>query len=190
GDVPHASILYHAKLSFFFAGISRRVSHQLIRNYVGADRDEEGAPSQESTRFTHHYGFFVEPPKYARNSKMQAHFAGSMEIAYGSYLRAVDLEVEQYRETHGGAEPKGTDKKLIYEAASSFLPHQAETSFVWTTNPAAIAKLCKERDNDAADFEMRRFARKLKTVVVAHAPNLFPQAWMREPHNDVTAQFR
>ena len=64
GDIPHSSILYHAKMSFFVAGISRRVTHELIRNYVGADRDEEGAPSQESTRFTHHYGFFVEPPKY------------------------------------------------------------------------------------------------------------------------------
>ena len=27
GDVPHASILYHAKMSFFIAGVSRRVSH-------------------------------------------------------------------------------------------------------------------------------------------------------------------
>lgn len=52
--VPHRSTGYHAKMSFFFAHISRRVSHELIRNYVGADRDEEGSPSQESTRFTEH----------------------------------------------------------------------------------------------------------------------------------------
>lgn len=64
GEIPHASILYHAKMSFFFAGISRRVSHEIIRNYVGADRSEEGNPSQESTRFTHHYGFFIMPIRY------------------------------------------------------------------------------------------------------------------------------
>src|SRR5580693_6100021 len=46
GDIPHASILYHAKMAFFFGGISRRVSHEIIRNYVGADREEEGSPSQ------------------------------------------------------------------------------------------------------------------------------------------------
>jgi thymidylate synthase (FAD) len=183
GDVPHASILYHAKFSFFFAGISRRVSHELIRNYVGADRDEEGAPSQESTRFTHHYGYFVCPPRYLREDQdvaAKGYFESCMQVAYDNYLGAVSADCEEYRNKNGGAEPKGIEKKRIYEAASSFLPHQAETSFVWTTNPAAIAKLCRERDNDLADLEMRRFARKLKRVVVSHAPNLFPQPWMRE----------
>src|SRR5262245_26193406 len=47
GKIPHASVLYHAKMTFFFGGIGRRVSHELIRHYVGADRDEEGSPSQE-----------------------------------------------------------------------------------------------------------------------------------------------
>jgi thymidylate synthase (FAD) len=182
GDVPHASILYHAKLSFFFAGISRRVSHELIRNYVGADRDEEGAPSQESTRFTHHYGFFVAPPRYLdsriHDNEMLDDFHSAMEDAYGAYLKAVEKDVAIHKKVHG-EEPKGIDKKRIYEAASSFLPHQAETSMVWTTNPAAIAKLCRERDNPLADLEMQRFARKLKKVAVEHAPNLFPQEWMK-----------
>src|SRR5574341_1567845 len=97
GEIPHASILYHAKMSFFFAGISRRVSHEIIRNYVGADRDEEGAPSQESTRFTHHYGFFVCPPRYLTigdprdQISMQGHFQEAMERAYRYYLAAVDM---------------------------------------------------------------------------------------------------
>lgn len=38
------SILYHAKMTFFFAGVSRKFSHQFIRNYVGSDRTEEGSP--------------------------------------------------------------------------------------------------------------------------------------------------
>lgn len=178
GDIPHASILYHAKFSFFFAGISRRVSHELIRNYVGADREEEGAPSQESTRFAHHYGFFICPPRYLGNPVKEAFFKTSMQVAYDAYLEAVDSDVRQH-ERDNGSPPTGMDRKRIYEAASSFLPHQAETSFIWTTNPAAIAKLVRERDNPAADLEIQRFARKLKRVVVDHAPNLFPQPWMR-----------
>src|SRR5678816_754509 len=62
GRIPHRSTGYHAKMSFFFAHVSRRVSHELIRNYVGADRDEEGNPSQESTRFTHHPGVYIAHP--------------------------------------------------------------------------------------------------------------------------------
>lgn len=189
GEIPHASILYHAKMSFFFAGISRRVSHEIIRNYVGADRDEEGAPSQESTRFTHHYGFFVMPPRY-HTPHMNAprgefpeykpnRFREAMQSAYDHYIAAVEDDVANYKLMYG-EEPKGIEKKRIYEAASSFLPHQAETSFVWTTNPAAIAKFCRERDNEAADLEIQRFARKWKRICVARWPNLFPQPWMKE----------
>lgn len=178
GKVKHASILYHAKMTFFFAGISRRVSHEIIRNYVGADRDEEGSPSQESTRFTHHYGFFIEPPKYRENTRMQAHFQGSMQSAYNNYLEAVSSECRLWEHEHGKA-PTSIDKKRIYEAASSFLPHQAETSFVWTTNPMAIAKFIYERDDDAADLEIRRFAKKWKRIAYARGPNLFPQPHMQ-----------
>lgn len=195
GEIPHASILYHAKMTFFFAGISRRVSHEIIRNYVGADRDEEGAPSQESTRFTHHYGFFIAPPKYLTHNdrgdvvhapagsthegRMLAHFKVSMQSAYNNYLRAVDDECEEF-EQRFCKKATSIDKKRIYEAASSFLPHQAETSFIWTTNPAAIAKLVRERANSAADLEIQRFARKLRRVAVDYCPNLFTQNFMRE----------
>lgn len=189
GDIPHASIMYHAKMSFFFAGISRRVSHEIIRNYVGADRDEEGSPSQESTRFTHHYGFFVCPPRYiesaipndtvSHGAQMQDLFRSSMQRAYDDYIRAVADEVYEYRERNS-KEPTGIDKKRIYEAASSFLPHQAETSFVWTTNPSAIAKFVRERANEAADLEIQRFAKKWRRVCVERWPNLFPQPWMKE----------
>lgn len=189
GKVKHASILYHAKMSFFFAGISRRVSHEIIRNYVGSDRDEEGSPSQESTRFTHHYGFFIEPPKYGMLSqmfndesymkRMQLHFEHSMQTSYNNYLSAVWQECEEWEKVHKKP-PTSIDKKRIYEAASSFLPHQAETSFIWTTNPMAIAKFIHERDDDAADLEIRRFARRWKRICVSRWPNLFPQPWMQE----------
>jgi thymidylate synthase (FAD) len=185
GDIPHASILYHAKLSFFFAGISRRVSHEIIRNYVGADRDEEGAPSQESTRFTHHYGFFIAPPKYLDETQLGpkgmllAFFRDSMQLAYGRYLEAVRLECEVWEKAHGKP-PTSIDKKRIYEAASSFLPHQAETSMIFTMNPMSIAKFVRERAHSAADLEIQRFARKLRRVAVGYCGNLFPQPWMQE----------
>jgi thymidylate synthase (FAD) len=184
GAVPHASILYHAKMSFFIAGVSRRVSHELIRNYVGADRDEEGSPSQESTRFTHHYGFFIEPVRYGLKSTpcgpdLQSDFKNAMQSAYNFYLRAVDLEVKAFTEMHGKA-PTSIDKKRIYEAASSFLPHQAETSFIWTTNPMAIVKFVRERADGSADLEIQRLARTWAKVCMDSWPNLFPQPHMRE----------
>lgn len=179
GEIPHASVLYHAKLSFFIAGVSRRVSHELIRNYVGADRTEEGAPSQESTRYVENAGYYIIPPKYLENDVARAVFESACQGNFHEYRSIIKSEIEDYTKAHG-APPKGLEYKRILEAASGALIHSIETSFIWTTNPGALAKLLKERDNEAADREFQRFARKWKRVVMAHCPNVFPQPWMRE----------
>lgn len=181
GDIPHASILYHAKISFFFAGISRRVSHELIRNYVGADRDEEGSPSQESTRFTHHYGFFVCPPRRLGDEKKIEEFREAMQAQYNKYTEYVDDEIAEFvAASESGKKPTGMERKRIYEDASSMLPHASETSFIWTTNPMAVAKLVRERRDHSADLEVQRFANVLRRVAVASDPNLYTQPWMKD----------
>ena len=66
--------------------------------------------------------------------------------------------VRERCEEINGAVAGGMDRKRIFEAASSYLSHSAETSFIWTTNPIALAKLFKERDHEAAALEFRRLA--------------------------------
>lgn len=179
GDIPHASIMYHAKMSFFIGDVSRRVSHELIRNYVGADRDEEGNPSQESTRYTHHPGhFIVHPRTEAGGPEEVEQFRADMQSAYDAYLRYISREVEQYRAQHG-KDPQQIDRKRIYECAADRLPMAAATSWIWTTNPIALAKLFRERANEHADLEFQRFAYAWKALCVKRWPNLFPQPWMR-----------
>lgn len=173
GTVPHRSIMYHAKMTFFVAGISRRVSHELIRHYVGADRSEEGSPSQESTRYTHHPGHFIVPPKMALDGQSVDKFIVAMSAAYNEYHDYIDRETEAYRAA-SGEEPKGMTRKRIYEAAAGLLPMQAATSLVWTTNPVALAKMFAERTDESADAEFRRLALQWQRLCVARWPNLFP----------------
>jgi thymidylate synthase (FAD) len=171
GSIPHASIMYHAKMTFFLAGISRRVSHELIRHYVGADRSEEGSPSQESTRYTFHPGHFAVPP-YVVDHEDEANFSTAMGHIYEGYLAFIAREENAYGDKYGGR-PKGIDRKRIYEAAAGMLPMQACTSMVWTTNPMALAKLFQERCDESADLEFQRFANKWREIAVARWPNLF-----------------
>lgn len=182
GDIPHASILYQAKMTFFIAGISRRVSHELIRNYVGSDREEEGNPSQESTRYVEHSGRYIVHPGLFGNSETQQvklrQFKQAMELNYRSYREYIENSIGDFRNNEG-REPQGMDRKRIYESASSFLSHAAETSFIWTTNPIALAKLIRERQHEAADLEFQRLARTWKAVALLNWPNLFPQPWMQ-----------
>lgn len=181
-DPPHASVTYHAKMSFFIAGVSRRVSHELIRNYVGADRTEEGAPSQQSTRYVENAGFYITPPRYLKPGEEteRAAFERTCQKNFDDYRSIIEMDKNVHRHANGGADPKGMDYKRILEAASGLLIHSVETSFIWTTNPGALAKLFKERDNEAADLEFQRLARKWKRLCMQHWPNAFPQPHMRE----------
>lgn len=179
GEVPHASILYHAKMSFFIAGVSRRVSHELIRHYVGADRDEEGSPSQESTRYVEHSGCYVAHPAILDNEEELFCFASAMNKNYTEYREYITRREEAYKRDHAGAGPIGMARKRIFESASPYLSHSCETSFIWTSNPIALAKMFRERDNESADLEYLRFARKWKRICLEQDPALFPQPWMR-----------
>lgn len=172
GRIPHRSTGYHAKMSFFFAHVSRRVSHELIRNYVGADRDEEGNPSQESTRFTHHPGVYIAHPSILGQEYELDIFRQKAQRNYEEYVATIERKIDAFRGRTGHA-PKGLDRKRIYESTSNDLMHSCGTSFIWTTNPMAITKFLHERDNDEADMEMARFARAWKHVVIARWPNLF-----------------
>jgi thymidylate synthase ThyX len=172
GRVPHRSTGYHPKMSFFIAHVSRRVSHELIRNYVGSDRDEEGSPSQESTRFTHHPGMYIAHPYYLENPVEMHVFQRAAQANYEAYVTTVQRKVLTFKEHHG-SEPKGLDKKRIYESSSGDLLMSCGTSFIWTTNSMALTKFFHERDDDAADMEMSRFARAWKKVCFRHWPNLF-----------------
>jgi thymidylate synthase (FAD) len=178
GDVPHSSIMYHAKMTFFIAGVSSRVSHELIRHYVGADRTEEGSPSQESTRYVEHSGCYVAHPAILDNPDELMYFA--MERNYNEYRNYIDRRTVEYTAMRGEP-PKGMDRKRIFESASPYLSRACETSFIWTTNPIALAKMFRERDNSAADLEYLRFARKWKRICVERWPGLFPQPWMQDP---------
>jgi len=172
GRIPHRSTGYHAQMSFFIAHVSRRVSHELIRNYVGHSKDEEGIPSQESTRFTHHPGMYIAHPYYLGEPDEFAEFERRAQRNYEDYVATIQRKVERYVAKQGHP-PKGLDKKRIYESSSGDLLMSCGTSFIWTTNPMAMTKFFHERHDEASDMEMSRFAATWKKVCFQHWPNLF-----------------
>ena len=176
GRVPHRSTGYHAKMTFFIANVSRRVSHELIRNYVGSDRTEEGSPSQESTRFTHHPGIYIAHPRIVDQPAKLERFTRHAEHNYAWYQKTIKDEIEEYQNEFG-TPPKGLARKRIYESAANDLLHSCSTSFIWTTNPMAMIKFFHERDDEGADLEIIRFARTWKAIAFARWPNLFSHAF-------------
>lgn len=172
GRIPHRSTGYHPHMTFFIGNVSRRVSQELMRNYIGHAKDEEGAPSQESTRYTLQPGAFVAPPRVAADPEELEHFREDCERGYERYTSYIGRETEGYVRANG-KQPTGLDRKRIWEAAIGRLPWQFATSFVWTSNPMALSKFFEERCDVAADMEMQQFANAWRDVCLRHWPALF-----------------
>ena len=173
GRIPHRSTGYHAHMTYFIADVSRRLSHEMFRNYVGHAKDEEGAPSQESTRYCEHPGVYVAPPLIVGDERKLERFRREMQRGYDEYLAFQEAEIEEFRQTHGGAEPRGLDRKRIHEAASFYLHHSAATSFIWTCNPVSHIKLIEERVDEPADLEFQRLGRKWRDASIEKWSNLY-----------------
>lgn len=174
-EVNHASVTYHGKISFFIGGISRRVAFELIRTYVGADREVEGSPSQESTRFTQASGFFIAPPRILDEPQALKDYQEQMQVEYNAYLHFIGKELMKY-ENLNKKKPKGLERKKIYEAASYYLPSSAETALGWTTNVSALAKQFMERSHESADLEYQRLAYWMMKPCISRYKNLFSEA--------------
>lgn len=180
GDIPHASIMYHPSFTFFIAGVSRRLSQELMRHNIGAERDWRGNPSQESTRYTEHVGSYVAHPRdliaeaNGRPRPLET-FRDKCQRDYDDYLWYIDAEITDYKIQHDGREPKGMDRKRIFEAAAQRHGWGFSSSFVWTGNAVSLGKLFKEREHEASDLEFQRLAKKWRPIAVALAPNLYPQ---------------
>ena len=95
-----------------------------------------------------------------------------MSKAYAAYRDYLRGEIRDHTEAHG-SEPKGLDRKRIYEAASGLLPMQAATSFIWTANPVSLAKMFVERTDSTSDAEFQRLAVAWKAICESRWPNLF-----------------
>lgn len=174
GEIPHASIMYHPSFTFFIAGVSRRLSQELMRHNIGAERDWRGNPSQESTRYTEHVGSYVAHPRDLADPAKLESYRVKCQSDYDHYLGYIDAEIIGFVASHGH-EPKGMDRKRIFEAAAQRHGWGFATSFVWTGNAVSLGKLFKEREHEAADLEFQRLAKKWRPIAVALAPNLYPQ---------------
>lgn len=201
----HGSVLEHAVWKILITGISRSLSHELVRHRVGL------SVSQLSQRFVDESDCaFVVPP--ALIPALDAHRASERARqlvqndldempewdhgeAYRLWERQVFWAARNYAELAGllaaGAamapHPSGTAKrKAAREAARSVLPNAAETRIVLTGNARAWRHLIELRGSVHADAEFRRLVLMLLSTFKAESPHLF--ADMREEKGAVVVE--
>jgi thymidylate synthase (FAD) len=172
-EMRHGSILEHVNFTFAISGVSRALTHELIRHRAGF------AVSQESQRYVDAKDIkFVVPPlllwqcsynkEHPRIKRFEASCARALadyKLEQADYVAALNA-VDDIKE-------KTVIKKRANEAARSVLPNSCETKLTWTGNMRALRHVLELRGDSHADLEIRRLAAELAQLMLLEAPYTF-----------------
>lgn len=162
--VKHGSVLEHASWSLLLEGVSRALTHELVRHRAGFGF------SQLSQRYVDESEIgFVLPPEIEEGTKAFELWKAGCESSLEAYRSILDELIEQIGE-EGTATMR---KKRARQAARSVLPNAAETKIVVTGNARAWRHFIEMRGSATADVEIRRLAIAVLRVLHDEAPFIF-----------------
>jgi thymidylate synthase (FAD) len=162
-EVGHLSVLEHGSVSFYITGISRSVTHELIRH-------RHFSYSQLSQRYVpENDAAFAEPAVIADDP-----------VLHGKFLAAAQASADAYTELLAGLEEKFADvpsatlrRKQARQAARSVLPNATETRIVVSGNYRAWRHFVAMRATEHADVEIRALAIECLRELRKVAGNVF-----------------
>jgi len=163
----HGSVLEHAVWDLLITGVSRSLTHELVRHRAGT------GISQLSQRYVDEStADFIEPPVIAADPELHATCLRSIEASHAAYNDLVEGLAKRVQAQHPDL-PRTQRRKMAREAARSVLPNATETKLLFSANARALRWIITLRGGEGAEPEIRRFAVKLCRLMRDEAPNLF-----------------
>ncbi|MDQ2666684.1 MAG: FAD-dependent thymidylate synthase [Gemmatimonadota bacterium] len=160
----HGSVLEHANYSLLIEGVSRSLTHELVRHRAGF------AYSQLSQRYVDESdACFVVPPAIVGDEPLEAGWRAQIDSAQAAYVSLVAQLMERY----GWVADKVHRRKMAREAARGVLPNSTETKIVVTGNARAWRTMLELRSSEGAELEIRRMAVMVLRVLQVEAPAFF-----------------
>lgn len=161
----HYSVAEHAILAFHIAGVSRSLTHELVRH-------RHFGYSQLSQRYVDSAEMdWVCPIEFLDDEAMRWDVQEVWDRALVTYGVLVRRKMEQL----AAEGVTGTEaRKRARQAARAVLPNCAETRLVVSGNPRAWREAMEKRSSPGAEPEIRRlFAEHLLPILKTEAPFLF-----------------
>jgi thymidylate synthase (FAD) len=160
----HGSVLEHANYSLLLEGVSRSLTHELVRHRAGF------AYSQLSQRYVDEsVADFVIPPAIIGDEALESRWRSQMEDAQKTYVALVDQLMERY----SWVDDRVHRRKMAREAARGVLPNSTETKIVATANVRAWRSMLELRAGEGAELEIRRLAVAIIHILKKEAPAFF-----------------
>ncbi len=150
-EMEHLSTLEHVSFTFAVEGVSRVLTHQLVRHRIASY-------SQQSQRYVSEHDFeYIIPSTIAANKIAKEKFEQLMKSIQSTYNELIELGVHK-------------------EDARYCLANAAETKIVVTMNARTLLHFFELRCCVRAQWEIRSLAELMLAEVKKIAPLLFKKA--------------
>ena len=148
----HYSVIEHASFTFSLEGVSRALTHQLVRHRLASY-------TQQSQRYVAYNTLehYVVPKTIQQNEEARKIFEDALEKVSEAYQKLLEMEI-----------PK--------EDARFVLPHAAKTNIVVTMNARELRHFFNLRCCERSQWEIREVAVEMLKQVKKVAPALFENA--------------
>lgn len=171
-DLGHFSPLEHVSFTFAIEGVSRVLTHQLVRHRIASY-------SQQSQRYVKLDDFqYIIPPEIEENPEAKEIFIEAMEADRQAYFKLVDALFDKNYEKmlkKGYSEKKARSQaeKASIEDARYVFPNACETKIVLTMNARTLIHFFTVRCCNRAQWEIRNMADEMLKLVKNIYPALF-----------------
>lgn len=183
----HLSPFEHISFTFGIEGVSRALTHQLVRHRMAS-------PSQQSQRYVNMEGFdFITPPSIRRTEQLNTFYKDFMDMANNAYQVLAEGLLEAYAAEYWlderfehEADKRFSDtlkekypqmfqvlSKKAYEDARYVLPNACETKIIMTFNARSLFNFFRLRTCYRAQWEIRELAEIMLEKCVEIAPEVF-----------------
>jgi len=147
----HTSIIEHTSFTFAISDVSRSLTHQLVRHRIASY-------AQQSQRYVDFKEpNYVTPPKISKDKEMKKAYDKTMENIWKEYNKLLSLGVP------------AEDSRFV-------LPNAACTNIIVTMNARSLMNFFELRTCMHAQWEIRKLANKMLTLVKKVAPIVFKDA--------------
>lgn len=158
--VGHGSVLEHAQFTFALEGISRVVTHELVRH-------RHASISQESLRYVRLTDIPFRLPEFIEEDEVLEGEALDLLERMENFqaLMAERTDIDNMASFH--------DKKKITSDMRRFAPIGLLTGMVWSANIRTLRFVIESRTSEGAEEEIRVLFNKIGEIMMVEAPLLF-----------------
>ena len=146
----HMSVTEHATFTFSISGVSRALTHQLVRHRIASYTQQ----SQRYVKFSEDEVKYVTPHTIDKNKEAKELFTEAMASAANAYQRLLK-------------------KGIPPEDARFVLPNATTTNIVVTMNARELMHLIRLRTCERTQWELREVATEMLKQLKKAAPILF-----------------